>query len=293
LSSDEPTAYQVRKVVKSVTGGDFSEGSTVTVSGGLKYLLTYVWLAVDAGVADGAVDALASAEALPPLLQPAAASRSSALTAAMTASRPRVTGIFLRSCSSAVRLIIAIAVMPVFLLHDLALPVVAGHRRGGVGGGGAQLVAAAAGVAGGGGERQEPLAPVGLAQPGLAWATSRSWLTRGRPKRGADARMSAGSARRCAARETAAAATRRLSCLRSFWGCAGLGEPCGFHEPFAGDAELVAGMDDGRPGGAAEQAQHQVVGGEQQRAKVGDAGAWRAGSGPGVFGDLLEVGTGQ
>ena len=49
LSDGELTASQVRNVVKSVSGGDFSEASTVTVSGGWKFLLAYVWLAVDAG----------------------------------------------------------------------------------------------------------------------------------------------------------------------------------------------------------------------------------------------------
>src|SRR5215472_7383411 len=40
-------------------------------------------------------------------------------------------------------------------------------------------------------------------------------------------------------------------------------EPGRVHEPFAGDAEPVAGLDDGRPGGALEQAQNEVVVGEQ------------------------------
>src|SRR6516165_4686494 len=43
-------------------------------------------------------------------------------------------------------------------------------------------------------------------------------------------------------------------------------EPGRVHEAFAGDAEPVAGRDDRSPGRAAEQAQYQVVGGEQQAA---------------------------
>src|SRR5262245_56717719 len=83
------------------------------------------------------------------------------------------------------------------------------------------------------------------------------------------------------------------SFLRCFGGGLVPGEPDGFHEAFAGDAEPVAGLDDGRPGGALEQAQHQVVGGEQQRAEVGDAAASCAGPGPGALGDLLEAGLGD
>src|SRR5215469_15708594 len=52
-------------------------------------------------------------------------------------------------------------------------------------------------------------------------------------------------------------------------------EPGQVHEPFAGDAEPVAGLNDGGPGRALEQAQHEVIGGEQQAAEVGD----RAGAG--------------
>src|SRR5499427_10256408 len=71
-------------------------------------------------------------------------------------------------------------------------------------------------------------------------------------------------------------------------------EPGRVHEPFAGDAEPVAGLDDGRTGGALEQAQGEVVGGEQQRAEVSDPVTARAQVGPdGAFGDLLEVGFGD
>src|SRR5215831_18770880 len=112
LLTDELTASQVRNVVKSVSGGDCSGAPTVTVSGGLKFLLAYVWLAVVAG---GAIDALARAAVLPPLLQPAAASRASALRAAMTATRWPVTGIFVGSGSAVVRLVSAFLVMTAFL----------------------------------------------------------------------------------------------------------------------------------------------------------------------------------
>src|SRR5215510_6851977 len=71
-------------------------------------------------------------------------------------------------------------------------------------------------------------------------------------------------------------------------------EPGCVHEPFAGDAEPVAGPDDGRPRRALEQAQHEVIDGEQQRAEVGDPVAARAQTcGGGAFGDLLEVGLGD
>jgi hypothetical protein len=86
LLDEECAASQVRNVLRSDTGGDFSEASTVTVSGNMKSLLAYVWLAGD-GDDGGAADALAGADVLPPLPQPGNTSRASALTAATTASR--------------------------------------------------------------------------------------------------------------------------------------------------------------------------------------------------------------
>jgi len=71
-------------------------------------------------------------------------------------------------------------------------------------------------------------------------------------------------------------------------------EPGQVHEAFPGDAEPVAGRDDRGPGRAAEQAQHQVVGGEQQAAEVGHRVAARGQSGTGgAVGDVLEVGVGD
>ena len=87
LLDEECAASQVRNVVKSTAGGDFSEASTVTVSGNMKSLLAYVWLAGDGSDDGGAVDAFVSADVVPPLLQPGNKNRVSALRAAMTASR--------------------------------------------------------------------------------------------------------------------------------------------------------------------------------------------------------------
>src|SRR5260370_36651563 len=71
-------------------------------------------------------------------------------------------------------------------------------------------------------------------------------------------------------------------------------EPGRVHEPFAGDAEPVGRLEDARPRRALEQAQNQVIGGEEQRAEVGDPVAARAQAcGGGAFGDLLEVGLGD
>jgi hypothetical protein len=56
------------------------------VSGNMKSLLAYVWLAGDCD----AVDAFVSADVVPPLLQPGNTSRASALRVARAASRERV-----------------------------------------------------------------------------------------------------------------------------------------------------------------------------------------------------------
>ena len=103
----------------------------------------------------------------------------------------------------------------------------------------------------------------------------------------------AGTATVSAVRVAAAtsAAARLLMIIRvSFRSGLGGADPERVHEPFARDAEPVASPDDGGPGVALEQAQHEIVGGEQQRAQVDDPGAVRGQAGPdGALGDLLEV----
>ena len=70
----------------------------------------------------------------------------------------------------------------------------------------------------------------------------------------------------------AVSAAARLLITSSFLpDYAGLGRARRFHEPSGGDAELAAGLDDGGAGGAVEQAQDQVVGGEHQCAEVDDS----------------------
>ena len=76
-----------------------------------------------------------------------------------------------------------------------------------------------------------------------------------------------------AGREAAKGGRRNGVCsfLRCFSGPSVWSEPHGVDEAFAWDAGAVAGALDRGAGWALEQAENELIGAEQQRAKVGDA----------------------